>query len=117
MKMNLRVDRHPRGHVAACNGDLDVVGAVVEQYDNDDLFGNADVTAAKVQEWSEREMEKKAQRLIQFQRRVRSRVSATERLIQQEMATASSRNMQSEQAAAERAVKLDNTKVLEVLRA
>lgn len=108
--MTLRVDRHRRGHLARCNGDVNEVGAIVEQC-CEDLPGYAATTAAQMQEWSARESEKKAQRLVQFQRRVRSRVNARERLIQQEMASVSSKNMQSEKAAAERAVKRDNTKV------
>ena len=108
--MILRTDRHSRGHLAHCNGDVDKVGAVVEQC-YQDIPGKAAITAAQIQEWSDREIEKKALRLVQFQRRVRSRVNARERLMQQEMASVSSKNMQSEQAAAERAVRLDNTKV------
>ena len=105
--MTLRVDRHPRGHVAPCNGDIGLVGASVVQCSEE----NSSWTASQVQKWGERELEKKAQRLIQFQRSVKDRVNTRERLVQRKMATVSGKDIGSEPTAAERAVQLHIGKV------
>ena len=106
----MKVQPHQRGHVANCNGNVRQLETRVEQYPNDPHL-SARERAALVDEWTERETERKALRLAQFQREVRVRVSAREKLMQQEMAAASSRALHSEQAAVERALKLDDTKV------
>lgn len=99
----LRVNFHHRnrGHVASCNGALQQLETKVEQDIHEPPL-SAEQRAAVVEEWTEREVERKAQRLVQFQRDVKNRVSAREKLIQQELAEASSRAMRSEQKAAER---------------
>ena len=95
-KVNFR-----RDHVASCNGVLQQMETKVEQ-DLHDPQLSAEERATLVEEWTEREMKRKAQRLAQFQRDVKNRVSAREKLIQKELADASNRAMLSEQKAAER---------------
>jgi hypothetical protein len=58
-----------------------------------------------------REKERKAQELESFQKRVKHRVSQREKEKQREMAHKSTELVQSEQRAAEKAVKLDKIKV------
>lgn len=106
----MKVCPHPRGHVASCNGSLDQLQTRI-QCDFHDPRLSAGERAALVQEWTQKERERKAQKLAQFQKDVKSRVSAREKLIQQEMAATSSKAMKYEQEAAEKALKLDNTKV------
>lgn len=108
--MSLKVYPHPRCHIAPCNGSLDLLKAKVDRYPNGQCLSAAE-RAALVDEWTDKETERKALRLAQFQREVKLRVSAREKLIQQEMVETSSKAMQAEQAAAERALKLDDTKV------
>lgn len=109
-KMSLKVCPHPRGHIASCNGSLEELETRIECDLRDPCLSAAE-RAALVQEWTERERMRKALKLSQFQRDVKNRVSAREKLVQQEMAAATSKAMESEQEAAERALKLDNTKV------
>lgn len=108
--MSLKVCPHPRGHVASCNGSLDQLQTRIHCDFNDRRL-SAGERATLVQEWTHKERERKAQKLAQFQKDVKSRVSAREKLIQQEMAATSSKAMKYEQEAAEKALKLDNTKV------
>lgn len=108
--MSLKVCPHPRGHVASCNGSLHSFKTKVEQYPYDPSL-SASQRAALVEEWTEKETQRKALKLAQFQKEVKLRVSAREKLIQQEMVATSSKAMQSEQAAVERALRLDDTKV------
>lgn len=108
--MSLKVYGHPRGHIASCNGSLEQLKTRVS-CDLYDPSLSASERGALVQEWTEKERERKALKLAQFQRDVKSRVNAREKLMQQEMAETSSKAMRSEQEAAERALKLDNTKV------
>lgn len=108
--MSLRVRTHPRGHISSCNGNLHQLETKVVHY-LDDPSLNAVERAALVQEWTKKEGERKAQRLAKFQKEVKVRVSARGKLMQQEMAATSTKAMQSEQDAAERALKLDDNKV------
>jgi len=108
--MSLRVCPHPRGHIASCNGSLQKFQTKVE-CDLHNPHLSAAERAALVQDWTEKERERKALRLARFQQEVKDRVSAREKLIQQEIAQTSSKAMRLEQEAAERALKLDNTKV------
>lgn len=112
--MTLRVRPHPRGHIASCNGSLEQLEARVEHF-LDDPSLNAVEKAVLVEEWSEKEKEKKAARLAQFKKGVKERVSARRKLMEQEMAENTTKAMQSEQAAAERAMKLDDTKVSQII--
>ena len=103
--MSLKVEVHPRGHVALCNGPIHRIPIKIEQ-NLDDPPGNAEEMADRVQEWTKRESERKALKLAKFQRTVKTRVNARERLMQQEMAATSSKAMQSD---AEKALKLDKS--------
>ena len=105
--MGLRVRPHIRGHSASCNGSVEKLDAKVES-DHVDPRLSAVERAALVQEWSDQEMQRKAQRLAQFQKDVKTRVSSREKAIQREMAVTSSRALKSEQKAAERAMRLDD---------
>lgn len=107
---SLKVCPHPRGHVASCNGSVGELETRVDCALHDPCLSASD-RAGLVQEWTEKERMRKALKLSQFQKDVKNRVSAREKLVQQEMAAATTKAMKSEQEAAERALKLDNTKV------
>ncbi|MCG8626643.1 MAG: hypothetical protein MJE68_32165, partial [Proteobacteria bacterium] len=72
---------------------------------------NATENALFMDVLARREKERKAQELENFQKRVKHRVSQREREKQQEIAHRSTELAQSEQRAAEKAVKLDKIKV------
>ena len=108
---SLRVERHPRGHIAACNGRLEIVNARVESCTTNYRPGNASENAQKFDTWARRERERKAYQLESFQRRVKHRVCQRERERQREIAAVSGELVKSEQRAAEKAVKLDRIKV------
>lgn len=107
---SLRVERHPRGHIAACNGRVELLNTRVESY-SENRPGNASENALKVDAWTRSENERKAHQLESFQRRVKYRVFQRERERQREIATVSTELVMSEQRAAEKAVKLDRIKV------
>ena len=107
---SLRVERHPRGHVASCNGRVELLNTRVESYAKESLV-NASENALMVDVLTKREKEKKAHQLESFQKRLKQRVCQRERERQREIATVSSQLVQSEQKAAEKAVKLDRIKV------
>ena len=107
---SLRVERHPRGHVASCNGKVELLSTRVVSCT--DPSGNAAENAVMMDVWTRREKERKAQQLESFQRRVKHRVSQREREKQREMAHKSTELVQSEQRAAEKAEKLDRIKVI-----
>ena len=107
---SLRVERHPRGHIAACNGRVEILNTRVESCTNYRL-GNASENALKFDAWARRENERKAYQLENFQRRVKHRVCQRERERQREIAAVSGELVKSEQRAAEKAVKLDRIKV------
>lgn len=75
--MSLRVESHPRGHVAPCNGRVELVNARVEQCA--DLSGDNKEVAAATEAWGRAQRERKAERLHRFQREVRARVRERER--------------------------------------
>ncbi len=104
-----RVRPHIRGHIASCNGSVEKLETrVVCAHSYPSL--TAAERAALVEEWTEKERQRKALRLAKFQKRVKIRVSAREKVMQKEIAETSSKAMKSEQRAAERVQKLD-TKV------
>ena len=107
---SLRVERHPRGHVASCNGRVELLNTRVEPYKA--LSGEASENATMMDMLAKKERERKAHQLESFQKRVKHRVFQREREKQLEMATASTQVVQAEQRAAERAVKLDRIKVI-----
>lgn len=107
---SLRVERHPRGHVASCNGQVELLSTRVESCFNHSP-GNASQTALLVETLSRKERERKAQQLETFQKRVKHRVTQRERERQREIATVSNELVKCEQKAAEKAVKLDKIKV------
>ena len=107
---SLRVERHPRGHIASCNGKVELLNTRVVSCS--DPSGNAAENALMMDVWARREKERKAQELESFQRRVKHRVSQREREKQREMAHKSTELVKSEQRVAEKAVKLDKIKVL-----
>ena len=106
---SLRVERHPRGHIASCNGRVELLNTKVVSCT--DPSRNAAENALLMDVLGRREKERKAQELESFQRRVKHRVSQREREKQQEIAHKSTELVQSEQRAAEKAVKLDKIKV------
>ena len=106
----LRVRPHIRGHIASCNGSVEKLEARIECDHNDPRLSAVE-RAALVEEWTEKERERKAERLAKFQKNVKIRVSAREKVMQKEMAETSNKAMKSEQKAAERAMKLDEPKV------
>ena len=107
---SLRVERHLRGHIAACNGKVELLNTKVEPC-VDSRPGNASEAALIVDLWARREKERKAHQLESFQKRVRHRVSQREKERQREIAAVSTELVQCEQKAAEKAVKLDRIKV------
>lgn len=107
---SLRVERHPRGHVASCNGRVELLNPRVESCINESP-SNAAENALMIEVWTQREVERKANQLESFQKRVKNRVCQRERERQREIATVSSQLVQCEQRAAEKAVKLDRIKV------
>ena len=107
---SLRVERHPRGHIAACNGRLEILNTRVESCTNY-RPGNASENAQKFDACARRERERKAYQLESFQKRVKHRVCQRERERQREIAAVSGELVKSEQRAAEKAVKLDRIKV------
>ena len=106
---SLRVERHPRGHIASCNGKVELLKTKVVSCT--DPSRNAAENALLMDVLARREKERKAQELENFQKRVKHRVSQREREKQQEIAHKSTELAQSEQRAAEKAVKLDKIKV------
>ena len=107
---SLRVERHPRGHIAACNGRLEILNTRVESCTNYRL-GKALENAQKFDEWARREKERKTYQLESFQRKVKHRVCQRERERLREIAAVSGELVKSEQRAAEKAVELDRIKV------
>ena len=105
----LRIEPHPRGHIASCNGRINNVGVRVEH--SYDAPENAVQTAAVFQDWSRKEKERKVQELARFQKNVKSRVLEKEKAKQQQLVADSTKRVQSEQRAAEKAVNLDRIKV------
>ena len=106
---SLRVERHPRGHIASCNGRVELLNTRVVSCT--DPSRKATEKALLMDVLARREKERKAQELENFQKRVKHRVSQREREKQQEIAHKSTELAQSEQRAAEKAVKLDKIKV------
>ena len=106
---SLRVERHPRGHIASCNGRVELLNTKVVSCT--DPSRNAAENALLMDVLGRREKERKAQELESFQKRVKYRVSQREREKQREIAHKSTELAQSEQRAAEKAVKLDKIKV------
>lgn len=82
----LRVEAHPRGHVAACNGRVELVGARVEPYLVQD--GGSHLQAQEVQTQAEEMRRERESRLLAFQREVRERVQRRERARQQQLSEA-----------------------------
>ena len=107
---SLKVESHPRGHIAACNGKVELLNTKIEPCVGNRL-GNASEAALIVDLWTRREKERKAQQLESFQKKVRHRVTQRERERQREIAAVSTELVQCEQKAAEKAVKLDRIKV------
>ena len=103
--MSLRVERHPRGHVASCNGRVELVHARAEVCRLP--VGEASEMAALVENVEKVEREKKCETLRSFQRDVRRRVGQRERSRQRQLAASSSRALHRKQRAAERAVALE----------
>ena len=82
----LRVEAHPRGHVAACNGRVELVGARVEPCLLAD--GGSYPPAQEMQAKTEEMKREKESRLLAFQREVRERVQRRERARQQQLSEA-----------------------------
>ncbi len=106
---SLRVERHPRGHVASCNGRVELLNTRVVSCT--DPSTKATENALLMDVLARREKERKAQELESFQKRVKHRVSQREKEKQREIAYKSTELVQSEQRVAEKAVKLDKIKV------
>lgn len=105
MCSSLRVSRHPRGHVAQCNGRLELVSARVEQCKVGE--GDAVTRAALAEARGRDERERKERRLQSFQREVRERVRKREKHKLLQVAAKSEEVVLSEQRAAQKAVTLE----------
>ena len=106
---SLRVERHPRGHVASCNGRVELLNTrVVSCIDSSESAAD---NAHVMEVWSRREKERKDHQLESFQKRLKHRVIQREREKQREIAHKSTELVQSEQRATEKAVNLDRIKV------
>lgn len=79
MSSTLRVIPHPRGHIASCNGAVDLVQARAERY-QDAPWGGREV-ALLVETRGEREREKKMKELVHFRSQVKERVKKREKVI------------------------------------
>lgn len=78
MSSTLRVIPHPRGHIASCNGAVDLVQARAERY-QDAPWGGREV-ALLVETRGEREREKMKE-LVHFRSQVKERVKRREKVI------------------------------------
>ena len=99
----LRVEAHLRGHVALCNGRVELVGARVEPYSLRD--GESCAEAQELQTRAEETRREKEERLLAFQRDVRERVQRRERARQQQLSEAASRHTVRERRRANRVSK------------
>ena len=104
---SVRVEPHLRGHIASCNGRLELVQARVEA--SREPGGWAREVALKEEVTRQEEQDKKAKRLLTFQHQVKQRVLQRERSKQQQLAAQSSQAVQCEQRVAEQAVALDTS--------
>ena len=94
-----------RGHRILCTGDINLVNAKVEQCYEDPPSKAADV-AAYMESLGEEERKRKAIELKRFRKEVKNRINSRKKMMEKEMAATSSKAMQSERNAAERALKL-----------
>ena len=99
----LRANRHPRGHIAHCNGKIELVKARVEQCVESP--GNAVKMACLVEANCREEVTRKAHKLLIFQRDVKDRVRMHERARQQR-AVSSSEAVQFEERMVQKAITL-----------
>ncbi len=102
MCSSLRVARHPRGHVAGCNGRVELLSAKVEpcREREEDAVKMAALAEARGRE----ERERREKRLQSFQREVRERVRRREKRRQLQVAASAEEAAQSEQRVVQRAV-------------
>ena len=104
---SVRVEPHPRGHIASCNGRVELVQARVEACK--EPGGQAREVALREEVIRQEEQEKKTKKLVAFQHQVKERVLRRERSKQQQLVAESSQAVQCEQRVAEQAVVLDQS--------
>lgn len=85
----LCVETHLRGHVASCNGRIELVKARVEPHSSRD-YGNFR-EAQELQARAEEAQRQKEERLLNFQRAVKVRVQRRERARQKQLSEAESK--------------------------
>ena len=107
--MSLRVGRHPRGHVASCNGDIHAVAVRIDHCSRQPI--SATELASFAETATVKENELRAAKLAHFQERVKSRVHNREKAKQKEMAVTSRKTVQLEQRVTDQAVDGDRIKV------
>lgn len=107
--MSLRVGRHPRGHVASCNGNIHAVAVRIDHCSRQPI--SATELASFAETATVKENELRAAKLAHFQERVKSRVHNRERAKQKEMAVTSRKTVQLEQRVTDQAVNVDRIKV------
>lgn len=83
----LCVETHLRGHVASCNGRVELVKARVEPHSTRD-YGSCS-EAQELQAKAEEAQRQKEERLLNFQRAVKERVQRRERARQKQLSEAS----------------------------
>ena len=104
--IRLRVEPHPRGHIASCNGNREQVAAFAEPC----AVGlDSRNKALAMEERMRREREKKRQKILDFQRRMKKGLSQKEKAWKQMMAENASKAVECEQKAVE---KLEATNTL-----
>lgn len=111
--MAVRVERHPRGHIASCNGRVELVNARAEVCPAS--CGEASDRAAWVDGVEKEERQRKTEMLRSFQRDVKRRVALREQAKQRQIAASCHHVLQSEQRVAEKAMVLEHRSEVRVL--
>ena len=76
MSGGVRIEGHLRGHVASCNGRVELVGAIVEPHSCQDSVSSLNLR--ELQARSEETRRRKKERLLAFQKDVKERVRRRE---------------------------------------
>ena len=111
--MALRVERHPRGHIASCNGRVELVNARAEVCRVP--CREASDMAAWVDGVEKEERQRKIKMLRSFQRDVKRRVALQEQAKQRQIAVSCHHALQSEQRVAEKAMVMEHRSEVGVL--
>lgn len=87
----LRVEAHLRGHVASCNGRVELVKARAELNSTQDCRSFSE--AQELQARAEEARRQKEERLLSFQRTVKERVQRRERARQKQLSEVASKHV------------------------